>query len=343
MINNVQGLRALAALMVVFVHLGLLLATLGLPMFGATGVDLFFVISGFVMVHTTKPRPPSAWDFARNRVARIVPIYWLMTLSVFVVALAAPQLLGATRADGGQLLESLLFIPFKKVNGLVEPVLFVGWTLNYEMFFYALFSLGLLFRRYLLGLGAVVAVLLTLCIAGVALQPAGVIAAFYTNPIILEFGFGMLVALAIDHAPSSAPAPVRMIALVSLLAAPVLFFGPLVWPDAPRLLACGVPAAIVVTASVLLERWGLRLTSPAILAVGDASYILYLSHPYVTQSVQKLAAQLNPTGALSVALIVGCFAVVIAVAIVLHRAVERPLSRWARRALFAQRLPPQPA
>src|SRR5580704_15201948 len=311
MINNVQALRALAALMVVFVHLGLLLATLGLPMFGATGVDLFFVISGFVMVHTTKPRPPSAWDFARNRVARIVPIYWLMTLSVFVVALAAPQLLGATRADGGQLLESLLFIPFKKVNGLVEPVLFVGWTLNYEMFFYALFSLGLLFRRYLLGLGAVLAVLLLLCIAGAVFQPTGVIAAFYTSPIILEFGFGMLVALVLERAPTTAPAFARTMALLALLAAPLLFFGPLAWPDAPRLLACGLPATVVVTASVLLERWGWRLTSPAILAVGDASYILYLSHPYITQSVQKLAVPLNPTGVLSAALIVGCFVLVI--------------------------------
>jgi exopolysaccharide production protein ExoZ len=343
MINNIQGLRALAALMVVFVHLGVLLATLGLPLFGASGVDLFFVISGFVMVHTTKPRPPPAWDFARNRVARIVPIYWLMTLSVFVVALLAPQLLGATRADGAQLLKSLLFIPFKKVNGLVEPVLFVGWTLNYEMFFYALFSIGLLFQRYLLGLGAVVAVLIGLCVAGAVFQPTGVLAAFYTNPIILEFGFGMLVALAVERAPATVPLPARMCALVALLAAPLVFFGPLAWPDAPRVLACGVPSAVVVAAAVLLERWGLRLTSPAVLAVGDASYILYLSHPYVTQSVQKLALHLNPTGALSVALIVVSFALVIAVAIVLHLTVEKPLSRAARRLLFAKRLPPQPA
>ena len=112
MIKNIQALRALAAVMVVFVHLKILLDTIGLPLFGGAGVDLFFVISGFVMVHTTQKRPPSPSEFIRNRIARVVPVYWFMTLGVYGLALSAPRLLGATSGNVAELCKSLLFIPF---------------------------------------------------------------------------------------------------------------------------------------------------------------------------------------------------------------------------------------
>ena len=90
-LQNIQALRALAALLVVFVHLGKLLGGINIPPFGHAGVDIFFVISGFIMIYTTIDRQPSPWTFVSHRLARITPIYWTVTLTVFAIALAAPE------------------------------------------------------------------------------------------------------------------------------------------------------------------------------------------------------------------------------------------------------------
>ena len=133
-----------AALLVVFVHLDELLPRLGLPLFGGAGVDIFFVISGFIMVHTTMDRDDvTPWSFMAGRISRIVPAYWVATFAVFGIALVAPSLLRTPHLPVGELLQSLAFIPFVKDSGLTQPLLFVGWTLNYERFFYLVFAMGL--------------------------------------------------------------------------------------------------------------------------------------------------------------------------------------------------------
>ena len=135
-LRNVQVLRAFAALLVIFVHLDQLLSRLGVPLFGGAGIDIFFVISGFIMVYTTMDREITPWSFMADRIARIVPAYWAATLGVFFLALVAPSLLQTSHMQWDELFKSLVFVPFRKATGLVQPVLFVGWTLNYEMFFY---------------------------------------------------------------------------------------------------------------------------------------------------------------------------------------------------------------
>src|SRR5438270_9012352 len=115
MLVNVQALRGLAAFLVVFVHLEVLARLAGLPggltVFGNSGVDVFFVISGLIMVVTTSGRKQTPQGFLRNRLTRIAPLYWAITLVVFALALVAPALLQSTTADAGQLLKSLFFVP----------------------------------------------------------------------------------------------------------------------------------------------------------------------------------------------------------------------------------------
>ncbi len=151
MLFNVQVLRAVAALLVVIVHLEALTKIAGLPqgvtISGNSGVDLFFVISGLIMVVTTAERPQSSYRFLRNRITRIVPLYWLITLSVAVIALIAPALLQSTTASLPQIVKSLAFIPYHRPDGVMQPVVFVGWTLNYEMMFYIIFAIGMLLPR----------------------------------------------------------------------------------------------------------------------------------------------------------------------------------------------------
>jgi exopolysaccharide production protein ExoZ len=335
MIKNVQALRAFAALLVVFPHLGHALGALGLPLFGYGGVDLFFVISGFVMVHTTRRNPTRPSVFIRKRIARIVPAYWLMTALVFFVALRWPRAVQATEADPMQLAKSLIFIPSMKANGAIHPVLYVGWTLNYEMFFYALFAAALFVPAYTLGLAAVIGALVSLVALGRACGAHGTIAVFYSRPIVLEFAFGMLVAVAVERLPTETTAVAKWIALAALIGGLVVILGArVVWSEDSRVVTSGVPAAVAVAGAVALERWGWSARSPAVIALGDASYMIYLANPFVAQTAQRVGeAQVVGRG-WAVAVVGVTLVGAAVVGIAMHRWIERPLSLGARRLLL---------
>jgi len=337
MIDNIQALRAVAALLVVFVHLDVFARALGLPTTGHGGVDLFFVISGFIMVHTTHvasrsearaPIGPGA--FMLNRLTRIAPIYWLLTLATFGVAWLAPRLMQATVADVEQLLLSLAFIPFRKSNGLVQPVLFVGWTLNFEMFFYALFALGLAFRDRRRGALVVVLALGALVTLGWWFRPENVQAAFYTRPIILEFAAGMGLAVIGSGARCSSALGRRAVGLSCAVALSAVAIVPVFYPTASRLLTHGLPALIVVACAIVLHNSGVRWSNRWLLALGNASYSLYLTHPFVTQATQKLGRSigLSPVVALAGA---GLTLILVSlVGVATHLWLEKPLTAFVK-------------
>jgi len=135
----IQALRALAATAVVFAHfqmdLGRLLnARDALPdlTLGNAGVDLFFVISGFVMVYASEPmfgRAGGPLQFMTRRLIRIVPLYWLVTTLYLVMALAIPAF--EKSYSVASVVASYLFIPWPRLDGIMQPLVGQGWTLNY--------------------------------------------------------------------------------------------------------------------------------------------------------------------------------------------------------------------
>jgi peptidoglycan/LPS O-acetylase OafA/YrhL len=148
-----QGLRAYAAAMVVFAHafstynskVDSISVPLGMNGLGAVGVKLFFCISGFIIFSTSADLVKGLSSFLifwQRRIIRIVPIYWLAS----VIYAAKLSLQGSAPSLAGVCM-SLLFIPYTNELGLMRPVLGAGWTLNYEMFFYALFGFSLLFNK----------------------------------------------------------------------------------------------------------------------------------------------------------------------------------------------------
>jgi exopolysaccharide production protein ExoZ len=160
---------------------------------GSAGVDVFFVISGFIMVHICWEnfgRWAAAVDFLRRRVIRIVPLYWLATLA----ALAYHRVSATHGAHAGwsELLYSLAFIPYADDEGFWSPILPQGWTLSYEMMFYGLFALGLSFPRQI-ALPAVGVTLGAFVIAGPFLSNET--AAYLASPIVLWFVLGMALAV----------------------------------------------------------------------------------------------------------------------------------------------------
>lgn len=339
MIVNIQALRALAALLVVCVHMAAFGTLLGwsqrATVFGNCGVDLFFVISGFIMMHTVMTRPTSASAFLANRIVRVVPLYWLTTVAVFALALAAPSLLGETRADWRALALSLAFVPFDRGGGVVEPLFFLGWTLNYEMFFYAGFAVALWVARgramatMLLCGGLIAACVVT----GWLTTATSVIGRFYTNDLMLEFVFGMIAA----RVTAARGLPPVWVAVVMVTAGLMVMVGAGPWLHAPRWAVSGLAATIVLLGAIWAERHGLRASSRSVQAVGAASYALYLTHPFVMQAFGKVAVWLGGGGAIVIVLAIAGFVTALGIALMVHTRVELPLTRALRRALGRRR------
>ena len=331
----IQILRALAALMVVAHHTTIMLnqrnqLPIGNWLNGASGVDIFFVISGFVMTISTAPlqskrTPHPARTFLARRVERVVPMYWLVTTVKVVVLLLVPALGLNGLGSASHVAGSYLFWPSYNPEHAIEPVVVVGWTLNYEMAFYLLFALALAWRRR--PLWVVAPPLLAFAVWRLTHILRGPVwLDFYMNTMLLEFLFGMLLGLALPWV-RRVPWPLGLLLVVGGLVP--LFF----WRDPVvaigRGLSWGVPALAVVAGALIMEsRWGAR--SPRwMLELGDASYSIYLIHTFALPAVGLLLTRFHHPWQ-------GEVAVSLAGAVVLstlagelaYRLIERPMTAW---------------
>ena len=331
---SLQYLRAIAALMVVCVHLHVQVERMGhagaWPDWAASGVDIFFVLSGFLMWATTAGRNQGAGEFYRRRVVRIVPLYWLLTSVVVAVLVFAPRLMQSVRLDPLNLLGSYLFFFAPAPTGLVMPVLVVGWTLNYEMMFYLVFGLALALPkawRFTVTAGVIGALVLM----GFAPWMAGPVARMYTDSIMLDFVFGMALAAGWSRLPAGIAPRCAAPAGMTLLALGFVGLAGL-WgmPGLARAVTSGLPAAMVVGGALLLERSGWLPRVPGLRPLGDSSYSLYLSHPIVlsafAQAWQKAGLHQLPGGMwwFCAAAVVLCVVAGGAV----YRCIEWPLTRY---------------
>ena len=326
---GLQALRAVACLMVVGFHaLEPLEARSGIAWpNGSAGVDLFFVISGFVMFSSSRAlaQRPGGWlVFVRRRLERIVPLYWLLTLAKTAITLAAPAAAPSTRLSAWNLAASFFFIPARDAAGIVRPVLPVGWTLNYEMLFYAIFAASLALRRR--PLAVLLPVLLPLGLAGFWRQADWPAALSLANGLVLELCAG--VALAQAMAGGWRPRPQAAVAMLACGLALLV----LVPPAGPwRFLAWGGPALLVVAATVALEASLAGRLPALLLELGDASYAIYLSHVFVLPVLAHALARAGlPPVAQAAALLPASLAACAAVGLALHRYVDAPLQARLR-------------
>ena len=348
---SLQALRAVAAAAVVCYHVLYMLAHSAGYAFtesslGAAGVDLFFVISGFVMVYTQQGQFGGAGapqEFLVRRLIRIAPIYWLYTTLLALLLAGAPALFGTTVFDGQHVAASYLFLLSKNSAGHIGTVLQTGWTLCYEMYFYAVFALLLtLPRRWFLPLCA------TLFLMGVyageaAMQrdlalPAWLTVA--TNTLLLEFLLGACVAFAFLRG-WLLPPMLAWSAMVGALAT-VALSTEAEWGLWTRVLCLGVPGAALVWGAVSLERAQWR-TPRWLVTLGDSSYSLYLVHPFVIALFGKVWAKLGLAASVPASMaFVPAFVAAVWAGHLAWRWIEQPVTHrlqaaWARRS--AQRRP----
>jgi peptidoglycan/LPS O-acetylase OafA/YrhL len=361
-IGAIQILRAVAALMIVLAHAqddafyevgktGIaFVKSHALPW--DAGVDLFFVISGFIMVHASRrlfETPGASGLFLARRLIRIVPLYWLATtIAVAILALVAWQ---GKRAFPGlaEIVSSYSFLPFARPeDGQPRPLAAQGWTLNYEMFFYVVFALFVRFRQTV-AVAGVTCALTAIVALGILAHPTQTALAYWSDPIILEFAIGMGIACARQQGLRLRRAYVLPLVILGLA---VLSLDLAAMETAPnftvkangftRLAGCGLPMALVFGAIVLAEPgFDTRRRSLAFLCrLGDASYALYLFHPFVIVAARKAYLSVGLAHALGYwPLVLADLVLATLLALAIHIAIETPVSLRLQDRLGAKRAP----
>jgi exopolysaccharide production protein ExoZ len=316
-------------MMVVWIHAAYVIpevaAKVGAPYFGGAGVDLFFLISGFIILVTTSRNDVSPRRFFTLRIIRVVPLYWIATLGMAAWGLWGPAPLSFRSVSPAEAItKSLLFLPFSwdGASGGMWPVLMNGWTLNYEMFFYALFALSLGLPRYA-RLAALTLALGSLVIVGRAFGPfEGTWPSFYTNPFLLEFIVGMI--LAREWLRSGW----RMGFLQSILL--IVFGFSCLGPLHSRLI--NMAGGFLIVGGCLNPRIG-QYHNRVLLYLGNASYSIYLSHQFVLEALAWCWARAFPLVTWAASLIFIATAVLLCAALgcLCFRFIEEPLTSWLRK------------
>ncbi len=314
MFQNVQILRGIAAVLVVLFH-----AVPWFPfdasapplmqrifhLWGKSGVDLFFVISGFVIMLSQSRAQRGFGAFLHERALRILPLYWLLTAAFMVLLVVLPH----SFAGQPPLTADRILLSFGMLNWLLLrewPILFVGWSLEYEALFYLLFALaGLLLplRRAVWVLGAVLAL-------SVALG--------WLEGMVLEFVAGMVIArlrIARAHLPFAG---------IILALGVIGFIAPILGtPIEPRALYQGIPATMIVLGAVFLPQLKSRVGE----YLGAASYSIYLGQVFALPAANKLVQKLLPGAGYDLK-VLAMGAISIALGCLLYSVIERPMTRW---------------
>lgn len=314
---NVQVLRALAALLVACVHVFEQSEKYGHPLvllsifgnWGDSGVDIFFVISGFIMVYIQRHRPSTASAFLAHRLYRVVPLYWALTLLYVALYVAWPQLFGLASIDAARLAQTLSFTTFLFDGAF--PVLYLGWTLEYEMFFYLAFTLaicaGTISHAVLISSG--------LILLGWLVLPL--------EAVVFEFVFGCALGLLYDRPWVRRHARMLLLVGAGLLAATIV--DPALAFD-HRTLSWGVPATLLVAGAINVR----QITHPTLHFLGDASYSIYLLQVFTISAYYKAADAMAFTLPNDVHALL-CLGLTAAAGCVTYLWIEKPLVELRRR------------
>lgn len=343
-LNSLQALRAIAAMLVVVYHAqsyadiyvarygiesAFLNSTPEIARLGSCGVDIFFILSGFIIAYTTKGKRgglSGACSFFMKRCLRIFPTYWFYTSALVVLQFVFPHLFHTAKLYFSEVVLSYLLIPYVPYGSNTSPVLQVGWTLTYEMYFYSLFTVLLYIssRFSIFWLGCFVFACVSI---GYVVDEKSPILNVITSPLIIEFYMGALFAFFYRENHRN-----TYVSMVLILLAMVWFFA---WSVGDirfgRILEWGMPAFLMVVGFAMIEQRHCLIIPRCVVLAGDASYTVYLSNALLVPAFGKISARLGVWEHVSPDMWIIAVSVLCgAVGVVLYRAIEVPVSRFTR-------------
>lgn len=327
--HSIQALRGIAALFVVVSHL----AFVGI---GAFGVDIFFCISGFIMMYVTEK---DTKHFLAKRLIRIVPLYYLITIFTYILLLVFPAMFMTTTADISYLIKSFFFIPYE-IGDVIQPIVRVGWTINYEMFFYVLFFVSMkISHKYRAVICSVLLVILA--VSGELIALPTVVLQFFCNELLVEFIFGMLSFYLCKkiHFSLQKRADKKHSVLVGVVCTAIIAvcFWLLIYEgnNLPvsyfyRLINWGIPAFVIFIAVFTL---GCIVKIPRWLSfLGDISFSVYLLHYYPITLLSRISDRFASLW-IKLAMGVAGIALVIGISAISYFIIEKKLSSFLRKKL----------
>lgn len=350
MIESLQILRAAAALLVVWYHLhGLLVARaveLGLSgrfwslphtpvaSFGSIGVDIFFVLSGFIIFYTTWHRQVSWVGFIKRRFIRIYPLWWVAVL----VAVALSFLPGVTLDfDRAEVFYSFLLVPFYSSEGAVVPIVEVGWTLGYEIYFYLMFSF-LIRLRPRIRLFCLTAVFVAAVMSSVVFEPLIALQEVATNVRVLEFiAGGWLAYLFMEGHVARKQWSVFAATLWGALAASYFFLYDHEGLQPSDALYSFVFASLSLYCGLFIPSIARYKYPRLFVLMGDASYSIYLFHSFLIFFFSGMwkRGMLLPPGWLPAELLwLLLLLLLLAFGVAVHLVLERAVLRMCKRFLL---------
>lgn len=345
-LDSIQGVRAIAVVLVVLAHLLRMEQKYSpspiLPEWlfsGISGVDLFFVISGFIMVTVTRGRfqnPSYLKEFAYHRLTRIYPVFWFYASITLGIFLYNPALVN--QGNPGDLIATFLLLPQWQI-----PLVNVSWTLPHELYFYSVFALLLLFPQRLLLRGLCLwAVLVTFL--HFSLKTHSVYLTLISNPLTYEFIAGAFIAYLHDRYPQIKGFGKRRsllifgLSLLALIANYCLYHQtqPLPPDGIIRIALFGLPAALAVFSLVQAEKEGFRVPQ-TLVTIGNASYSIYLSHIMVLSALSRVLYKYSSTPFAKLFVTAALVLAALIAGRLSYEKLEKPLLRWFREQLESSR------
>ena len=332
---SIQSLRGIASLMVVMAHAQVYMHVRNyipdiqsIYDFGRAGVDVFFVISGFIMVYVSADKfekKGASLDFFIRRLIRIIPMYWLCTIALSVLLISMPQYFSQGKSfDLMHFVASLFFIPWENTIGIAKPVLMVGWTLNFEMYFYIIFSFMLMLSaRFFLPIISIV--MIGGALLSTVLSVKHPIVHLVTSPLLIEFLLGAIIGVIFMGSREIK----KSISLVILMAGLICCVVAVVYANNNyhRLVIWGFPVSMIVFGVVFYEKsYRPLLGNPLLVILGNSSYSLYLVHIFVINALGTF--WFSVVDDYHVLFIVMCMVFSVPIAHVVYRLIEKPVTTY---------------
>lgn len=345
-IQNIQALRGIAVLAVVLFHLMTIEQKYGgtqtiLPdffNFGMFGVDLFFVISGFVMIAVTRGKFQNlkqATRFIYHRASRIYPTYWFYSLLVLGVFLFKPTLVNSSQGNEVNILASFLLLPSEKL-----PLVMVGWTLIHEMYFYLIYFIFLLLVAEKHLIKALVSWGVVIVAVNIYFELSSPIEKLIFHPLTIEFVMGCFLGIYFFRATTINKSRNSLLFLAAFSVFIASVYGHNLYQSYTghtepqnwwRVLIFGLPAITIVFCFLIAERNGFTIHS-SIASIGDASYSIYLSHILTLSAAGRVWSEVSLDSVLDNLVILPALMILaIAVGMFSFRYIEKPLLFYCRK------------